>query len=204
MKAECVSVRCPLGLVLKWMGKDGDEKKRWGRKGGERAFLYRPGWAGRKPGTKLHLRSNTPPPCASHLALQTPVSTARCTILSKDHLREWKSHFQIGSTYNHVFHPPSLHSDSIYPYSDSLQVVKDALCQKLYLNLSLSSFFFPLPPLAFFSSSAFTLHIPFAGCYLEQWFHLLQKTVAHLFWVWGVERESVVILSAISIIFYYY
>lgn len=27
----------------------------------------------------------------------------------------------------------------------------------------------------------FTLHIPFAGCYLEQWFHLLPKTVSHLF-----------------------
>lgn len=59
-----VSVRCPLGVVLKWMGKEGDEKKRWSRKGGEGVFLYRPGWAsseaGRKPGTKLHLRSDAP------------------------------------------------------------------------------------------------------------------------------------------------
>lgn len=41
----------------------------------------------------------------------------------------------------------------------------------------------------------FTLHIPFAGCYLEQWFHLLQKTVPHLFRV-GEREKKLLILSS--------
>ncbi len=52
----------------------------------------------------------------------------------------------------------------------------------------------------------FTLHIPFAGCYLEQWFHLLQKTVPHLFRVGERKKRkknfsALVILSAISTFF---
>lgn len=102
-----VTVGSPLGVVLKWMGKEEDEKERWSRKGGEGAFLYRPGWAsskaGRKPGTKLHLRSDAPPLL---LLYRLHVSSARCTVLSKDHLGErWRGKREISRppTYNHVF-----------------------------------------------------------------------------------------------------
>lgn len=63
--------------------------------------------------------------------------------------------------------------------------------------LCLSPAFFAFCPFP----TLFTLHIPFGGCYLEQWFHLLQKTVPHLFGSWERKKKTsaVVILFAISI-----
>lgn len=75
------SVGCPFGVVPEWMGKEEDEKEIWSRKGGEGAFLYRPGWtssmAGWKPSTKCHLRSDASLP---FLVLQTThqLSQMRC------------------------------------------------------------------------------------------------------------------------------
>lgn len=38
-----------------------------------------------------------------------------------------------------------------------------------------------LSPASFAVCPSSSLHIPFAGCYLEQWFHLLQLTVCRIY-----------------------